>query len=278
MNEIERFYDEEYDEWDRLDRHFVEFALTKRYMDEYLAEYMERAGKKSLKILDIGGGPGRYSLYLAGKGHQVILLDLSLRNVETAKKKAAEYGITLAGAVKGNALDLEGLDTDFDVVLLMGPLYHLIEEKDRKLAVEQTLRHLMAGGLLFSSFISAFAPLQECFGYLKDVNICSGEDDYRTLLGYLKDGRNVEDGNAIGGFTTAYFTGIDEAKKLMASFSLKELAFAGAESILACKEREVQELSAENKEAWLEVAYRLSRNEYLLGTSMHFLYIGEKEI
>lgn len=277
MNEIEKFYDEEYDEWSRLDRHFVEFALTKRYMDVYLEQYMEKTGKRTLKILDIGGGPGRYSLYLAQKGHRVTLLDLSAHNVEVAKEKAAEGNILLEGAVKGNALALEEFPSDYDIVLLMGPLYHLIEEKDRIAAVRQALDRLKAGGLLFASFISAFAPLQECFAYLKEMDISSEENDYHNLLAYLKDGRNIEKENSINGFTTAYFTGIGEAREMMAAFSLKELVFAGTESILACKEDEVRQLSEPNKEAWLETAYRLSQNEYLLGSSMHFLYIGEKE-
>lgn len=48
MNEIEKWYDEVYDEWTRLDRHRVEFDITKRYLDHYLK------GDK-LKIFDIGG-------------------------------------------------------------------------------------------------------------------------------------------------------------------------------------------------------------------------------
>lgn len=260
MNEIEKFYDEEYDEWNRLERHFVEFALTKRYMDEYLDKYRKQHNKKSLKILDIGGGPGRYSIYLAEKGHEVVLLDLSMHNLEIAKEKALEYGVSLADVIKGNALNLEGLDTDFDVVLLMGPLYHLVEEEDRQLAVQQALKHLRAGGFIFASFISSFAPLQECLAY---------PGDYQDLLSYLKEGINQK------GFTTAYFIGVEEARNLMSSFSLVEHVFAGIESILACKENEIRELSEECRDAWLEVAYQLSQNEYLLGTSMHFLYIGE---
>ncbi len=269
MKNIEKFYDQIYDEWNRLERHFVEFALTKRYMDEYLEKYMTIHNKKSFKILDIGGGPGRYSIYLAKKGHEVVLLDLSAHNLEVAKVKALEEGVSFAGVVKGNALSLEGLDTDFDVVLLMGPLYHLVEEEDRKLAIKQALEHMRAGGLIFASFISAFAPLQECLAYPKEKDISKEENDYRELLSYLKEGSNKK------GFTTAYFTGVEEARDLMSSFSLIELVFAGIEGLLACKENEIRELSKECRKAWLEVAYQLSRNEYLLGSSMHFLYIGE---
>lgn len=55
MNEIENWYDNEYEEWDRLDRHKIEFEITKRYLDKYII-------KPESKIFDIGGGPGRYSI------------------------------------------------------------------------------------------------------------------------------------------------------------------------------------------------------------------------
>lgn len=58
MNEIENWYDEKYDEWDRLNRHKIEFDITKKYLDEYIMG-------KDLEIFDIGGGPGRHSIYLA---------------------------------------------------------------------------------------------------------------------------------------------------------------------------------------------------------------------
>ncbi|NLK44118.1 MAG: methyltransferase domain-containing protein [Tissierellia bacterium] len=88
MDKVEKFYDETYDEWDRLERHKIEFDITKRYMDEYIRG-------ENLSIFDIGGGPGRYSIYLAEKGHKVSLLDLSKRNIQVAKEKSAERGITL---------------------------------------------------------------------------------------------------------------------------------------------------------------------------------------
>ena len=86
MNKIEEFYDNQYEEWDRFYKHPVEFEMTKRYIDSYIPN-------NSLDIIDIGGGPGRYSFYLASKGHRVTLLDLSKHNIDTAKEKSKELGI-----------------------------------------------------------------------------------------------------------------------------------------------------------------------------------------
>ncbi|HEX5565061.1 MAG TPA: hypothetical protein VFX34_08875, partial [Sporosarcina sp.] len=54
---VRKFYDETVNyEWERLNSHKVEFELTKRYLNRYI--------KPNDKILDLGGGPGKYSLYL----------------------------------------------------------------------------------------------------------------------------------------------------------------------------------------------------------------------
>lgn len=72
MEDCVRIIQEHYDsdvqyEWDRLERHPFEFAITTKMMDRYI--------KPGDRILDIGGGPGRYSLYYAQKGCDVTLVD-----------------------------------------------------------------------------------------------------------------------------------------------------------------------------------------------------------
>lgn len=257
MNKVEHWYDNEYDEWERLERHKIEFDITKRYLDEYIIG-------ENLEIFDIGGGPGRYSIYLAEKGHKVSLLDLSKRNIEVAKKKSREKNITLEAYIHGNALELEQHEQKYDVILLMGPLYHLIQEADRKAVVKEALRLLKPNGIIVVSFISNYAPIQD---YLKGVYPIEFVDE---LLGYLKDGVNTGE----SGFTTAYFTDYKEAKDLMNSFGLTELVFAGVENILGAKENEINMLEEREYRKWLEIGYQLSRDENLIGTSEHFLYIG----
>lgn len=259
LNKIEYWYDEEYDEWERLERHKIEFDITKRYLDEYL-------NRENLEVFDIGGGPGRYSLYLAEKGHKVSLLDLSKRNIEVAKEKSAEKDILLEDYIHGNALELNKYKQKYDVILLMGPLYHLTKESERKLAVEGALRLLKPSGTIVASFISNYAPIQD---HLKGVYSVESVDE---LLGYLKDGES-KDGK---GFTTAYFTSHKEARDLMNSFGLTEIVFAGVENILGSKEREINSLEEGEYKKWLEIGYKLSQDENLMGTSEHFLYIGRK--
>lgn len=263
LNEIERFYDEEYEEWERLERHLPEFEVTKRYMDQYIT------GQR--KVVDIGGGPGRYSIYLAQRGHEVTLVDLSGKHIRQAIEKASEAGVHLDSSIHGDALRLHEYlykAEQFDVVLLMGPLYHLLREEDRILALKEALRVLKPGGLLFASFISCYAPIQDFASQLCDFG------DMEHLLKYLEDGCNHKKEHIE--FTTSYFSSIEEAEELMGNAGLEPLAFAGVENVLCGKEKRLKELPEELKEKWLELAWRLSGDRKLLGMSQHFLYIGKK--
>jgi len=68
-------------EWERLTKHpyhRLEFDTTMHFLRKYLP-------KKGL-VLDAGGGPGRYTIELAGLGYDVILLDLTLKLLEIARE------------------------------------------------------------------------------------------------------------------------------------------------------------------------------------------------
>ncbi len=142
-NPVERYYDAgAQGEWERQDRNRTEFAVTWRALDDYLP-------KPPAAVLDVGGGPGRYSVGLARRGYAVTLFDLARNNLDFAQAKAAEAGAALAGCVQGNALDMSRFaDASFDAVLLMGPLYHLLELDQRRTAVREACRVLKPGGVI----------------------------------------------------------------------------------------------------------------------------------
>ena len=80
---VEAMYDADSErEWQRLVRHRTEFGVTMRALDDYLPS-------APAKILDIGGGPGRYAIVLTQQGYEVTLLDLSQNNLTLARQKAA---------------------------------------------------------------------------------------------------------------------------------------------------------------------------------------------
>ncbi|QGS68113.1 methyltransferase domain-containing protein [Oceanobacillus sp. 143] len=119
---VRKFYDETVNyEWERLERHKVEFEITKRYLNRYI--------KPKDKVLDLGGGPGKYSLYLAELGCDVTLADLSDKNVAFALNKANEQGLAIKG-LQVDGRDLSSIrDEQFDYVLCMGQCITLKAKK-----------------------------------------------------------------------------------------------------------------------------------------------------
>ena len=119
-------------EWQRLtnpDDGAVEFALTK----QLLARYLPPSGR----ILDLGGGPGRYTIWLAERGYRVVLADLSLDLLAIARTQIAAAGVDqqVEAIVEADACDLgRWPDASFDAVLCQGPFYHQPDPTDRERA------------------------------------------------------------------------------------------------------------------------------------------------
>ncbi len=244
MDEIEAFYDRNaQNEWDRLDRHRTEFAITLRAFEEYLP-------RPPLDVLDIGGGPGRYSIALAKRGYKVILMDLSKRCLEFAKGKATESGVELTDFAHGTALDLSGfLNDSFGVVLLMGPLYH-------------------------ASFITRYAPFRWAA-----KNEPEWLEQGRRLLetGVWRPSLDGTPSRTRVGFTDSYFATPVEIKQLMESEKFEALDLVACEGIVSMIEEKVNELEGQAFDAWVELNYRLSKDPGIHGSAEHLLYVGRKK-
>ena len=199
---VRRFYNSNSQgEWERLERHPIEFAVTRHFLDRYV--------KPGDRVLDIGGGPGRYSLYLAEQGCDVTLLDLSDENVHFAEKEADRRGLTLK-AVQGDACIADQVVSGcYDHVLLMGPMYHLLEETQRSEAVAAALRLLRPDGLLFVSFISLYAGFSYFMKEMPEGVLLPSEQDY--IQCYLEDRTYCGDA-----FTTPCFIAPREIEPFMA--------------------------------------------------------------
>ena len=253
-------------EWTRLDRQPFEFILTTWMMDRYI--------QPGDSVLDIGGGPGRYSVHYAGKGCAVTLADLSEGNVELARRKAAEAGVPITAYAK-NCLELEQLELgQFDHVLLMGPLYHLREEADRVKAVEIALKHLKPGGKLYVSFILVFA------GILYDLQNGGHivEDSSNSEVASLFDAV-VEGGDYLGpAFTTSYFCHQRNVLPFMEQFGLERLHFFGQEGILSPNCHDILTRDQAEIDQWIVLAKKFLEVPELLACSEHAMYIGRKPL
>ena len=252
-------------EWSRLEGTPFEFALTTWMMDKYI-----RPGDS---ILDIGGGPGRYSIHYAEKGCAVTLADLSEGNVALAQKKAAEAGVRIqAHAVNCLELDALGLG-QFDHVFLMGPMYHLHAEEDRVAAVEAALRRLKPGGKLYVSFIQSFAGVIFCLQHDRHLPACMDCPEDRRWLDSIAA---CEDFCGSGFCEYVYAYDLQNIAPFMARFPLERLHLFGQEGFLAPNKYELVKREAETAQ-WLELVKKYLERPDLLSWSEHIMYIGVKQ-
>lgn len=266
MSEIESFYDKNAQyEWERLERHRTEFAVTLRALRDYLPSV-------PAKILDVGGGPGRYSIALAQRGYRVTLFDLSKSCLELAKQKAQEARVRIASFEHGDARDLSCFaDKSFDAVLLMGPLYHLLTEEDRRRALREARLVLQDNGLLFASFITRYAVLR--WAAKEEPNwVIQYPERLEALLSSGALPKRPDE----GGFTSAYFAHPDEIKPFIESGGFETLDLIACEGVVSMIEDKINELSGEAFDAWVELNYKLSRDHCIFGAAEHILYVGRK--
>lgn len=138
-------YYENYDEDSRLlsRRGQIEYLTTMGYIQAYL--------QPGMKILEIGAGTGRYSLTLASLGCEVTAVELVPHNLEILKSKITpDMKIT---ALEGNALNLNTLESEsYDMTLVLGPMYHLYNEADKKQALSEAIRVTKPGGILYVAY------------------------------------------------------------------------------------------------------------------------------
>ena len=251
-------------EWDRLKtKHPYEKYITTHMMDRYI-----RPGST---ILDIGGGPGHYTVHYARQGHSVTLLDLSGGNVRFAKKKARQYGVKIT-ALEGNALDLSRFaDNSFDTVFLMGPLYHLMSAESRLQAVREAKRVLKPGGYLFSSFIQMFGGV--IYG-LREIPETILWPEEKPLYDVAANGESL----AFEAFTYSYMTTVRDAKELLASVpGLRTETVFGQESILSAYRNVLSQSPKKIREAWYDYALRYCEKEDYLTHTEHLMIVSRKE-
>ena len=135
-----------YDEDNRLALKcgMVEFLTTMHYIEKYL--------RRGDRVLEIGAGTGRYSHALARKGYAVDAVELVEHNIEVFRKNILpNENVTIT---QGNALDLSGFpDNQYDITLLLGPLYHLYTKEDKRRALQEAIRVTKPEGVIFAAYV-----------------------------------------------------------------------------------------------------------------------------
>ena len=244
----------------------LEFYRTKEILERFLP-------KRSAVILDVGGGPGRYSFWLASKGHTVHLVDIVPLHVRQAMAKQRESKARLASIALGDARDLDFENGVADIVLLFGPLYHLVRKKERVKALTEAYRVLRPGGWVFAAAISKFTSALDGSnnGFIQDPAFM------KIIKQDLKTGQHRNPRNVPEYFTTSFFHHPEELEE--------EIDQAGFKAVRVYALTGFAWLLHRLREYWtapvlrkrlLSILRELELEPSMMGVSDHLLATGRK--
>jgi len=270
MNELNyisgtrQFYDKNAEkEWGRLfsdQYHQVEYYVTLHYLDQYLPA--------TGNILDAGGGPGRYTIYLANKGHKVTLIDISQKELNLARIKISEHDArqNVELISQANILDLSLFPNHkfTGTIALGGVLSHFIGKQDREKAIFELSRVTIPNGFIFISVMNRFGEISNTL-----LNFPGSAD---LIDQFLLDGNHRRP--TTGECTGTHFYTPNELVDLIQQSGLTLESIVSIQNIASPLRNYVNSLTEEQFQQWLKVFIRLSQEPSLLGISSHLLVIA----
>lgn len=265
---VRGYYDQRGEsEWHRLALPFdgeIEWEIHSRALEEWLPP--------GGRILDLGGGPGRWAIWLARRGHRVVLADLSPRQLEIARRESAAAGVELEAILEVDARDLSAFgDGAFDAVVALGPLYHLVAEADRERARDEMRRVLRPSGRLFASVMTRV-------GWALTALFSAAEPDVEAAAAMLDTGTYIAPPG--GPFADAHLSHPSEVCPFFAAAGFTTRALLASQSFLYTLQEPAAELRERDPDAWrrlLDLAYAHAGDATIQGTSGHLLWVGDRD-
>ena len=153
----------------------VEFITSMKYIKEYLKEF------NNPKILDVGAGTGKYSINLANDGYDVTALELVKHNLKVIEKNSDKVKV-----IQGNATNLSKFkDESFDIVLLFGPMYHLMTDEEKIKALSEAKRVTKKNGyILVQYFMNDYCIIRYGFkenNIMNSINNNEIDNNYKIV-------------------------------------------------------------------------------------------------
>ena len=258
LDAIIRHY-EDYDEDTRFDARWcwVEYYTTMQYIHRYLLP--------GSKVLEIGAGTGRYSIALARERYDVTAVELIERNLNLFRTKITpELNIQV---IQGNALNLNMLESEsYDMTLLLGPMYHLSSEKDKRQAISEALRVTKPGGILMVAYCVTDGPM---------INFTFRLGRYNFLAGNGQLDPEAWKFHPEKGFLFEHITKAD-VDQLMDGLPVERLHYIATDGLPSFMQSELETMDNETFQALLRYHLSVCEREDLIGATAHSLDILRK--
>ena len=241
---------------------------------ERTKEILSRAlPRPPARVVDVGGAAGAYSAWLAERGYDVDLVDLSPRLVDEARKRNATLPKPIASLTVADARSLPQADESAAAVLVMGPLYHLTSEADRGAALREAFRVLTPSGVLAVAAVSRYASALDGLARKLTLDPAFVQIRDRDLV----DGQHRNNSNHPDYFTTAYFHRAEDLQAEIEGAGFREVRVLGVEGpgwILA--DFEARWADGALRTDIVDVARALESERSILGVSAHLIGLGRK--
>jgi SAM-dependent methyltransferase len=254
-------------EWRRLVQdayHRLEFETTLHFLEKYLP----RQGL----ILDAGGGPGRYTLELAKRGYQVVLLDLTPANLEFARRQIKRQKLQdrLTRVVEGSLVNLSQFKSEsFDAVICLGgPLSHILGEEKRARAISELIRLARQDAPIFVSVMGRLSLLAiELYLFPHEVE-----------MPHFKEIRDTGEYQGGSGFTACHFFLPEELRQAFENKGAKVLEMVGLEGLSSHHAKKVNQLAKNEArwKIWLETHFQTCTHPAVVGLAEHLLIVCRK--
>lgn len=254
------FYNQ-YDEDSRLvSKHgTVEFLTTMRYIEKYM--------KPGSRVIEIGAGTGRYSHALARQGYAVDAVELVEHNIEVFHRNTlSTENITVT---KGNALDLSAFPSDqYDITLLLGPLYHLYTLEDKRQALREAIRVTKPGGVVFAAYVISDGCLLDEGFHRGNINVAE----------YTRNGLLDADTFAAKSEPKDLFELVrkEDIDELMSVFSTTRLHYAASDGCALFMREAIDKMDHDTFGLYLKYHFATCEREDFLGVTSHSIDIFRK--
>lgn len=265
---IEVFYNKASEET-RLDKGMgvFEFGRIKSLIEKYIPS-------SSSTIIDIGGGTGKYSEWLAKKGHQVHLVEPVAKHIKLAQNRTNKLKNKFSVHL-GESRKLEFPNNFADLIILHGPLYHLQKKEDRDLTICEAKRVLKNNGIILGFAINYTASTL--------VGLLNGLIHKRPFFEMCKEELTTGIHNPPDDFpwllAEAYYHKPEQLKEEFLNQELTHLNTYAVEGMAWLdKDYFVNMLNDKKQKALLELIQVTENDSYLLPFSPHMMIAVKKQL
>jgi len=234
----------------------VEFLTTMKYIHTNL--------KRKMKILEIGAGTGAYSIPLAKEGYDVTAIELVEKKLNILKDKS--QNLSNLHAFQGNALNLSNFENhSFDMVLVLGPMYHLFTKNEQIKAILEAIRVCKKGGFLMFAYLTHSTIVWDYGIIHQNISLMT-----KTLLD--KTGRIKSVPKEI---FNSFF--VEDFNKLFKKTRTRFIKNVALDSVAYSLGKEfIEKLDEEQYQNYINWHYNTCERLDQLGLSSHILYICKK--